>query len=224
MKSRLLTILIIFSFQPTLSAQVATIQDQDGWTNVREKPTIQSEVIYKILENDVFWYYATSTHDQSSRVEVRIPKDKFFSQNQETAYITGFIHKYRLLPLENLEKFSALSFRCSWVAFDSTNRFIESLPNGEIIKIDGNPTWGADGTLPKSQIKSIEVKLDGQNIPIHQVFYKDLYNHCRPSVSIFKKAKTYFVIQSCSDGAGAYQVVWVFDKKGLKQRFLFSIN
>ena len=34
--------------------QVAIIQDKDGFTNVRSKPTVDSEIVYVLKENEVF--------------------------------------------------------------------------------------------------------------------------------------------------------------------------
>jgi hypothetical protein len=61
-----------------------------------------------------------------------------------------------------------------------------------------------------------------QQIPISRAFYEDIYEYTN-SFKIYKNADNYFVYQWNSDGAGAYQIVWVFTKAGLKQRLVGSI-
>jgi hypothetical protein len=66
------------------------------------------------------------------------------------------------------------------------------------------------------------VTLKEQDINIHKVFYSDIYE-CNKNFSIYKNKESYMVYQWNSDGAGAYQVVWVFSNKGLEQRLVGSM-
>ena len=61
--------------------------------------------------------------------------------------------------------------------------------------------------------------MSGQKIDMHKVFYTDIYE-CDNDLKIYKQGETYFVSQFNSDGAGAYDIVWVIDKDGLKQRYI----
>ena len=82
-------------------AQVAIIQDKDGYTNVRKAPNGQAKVIHKIYENEVFWYQDDS-NDTSDWVTVYIPKEDFSIACLPHELITGFIHQSRLKPLGTL--------------------------------------------------------------------------------------------------------------------------
>ena len=201
--------------------QVAIIQDPDGWTNVRKTPDGKSEIILKVHENEVFWYDYEETDQKQDWISIYMPKNDYCLCKSEPNYIVGFIHKSRLLPLEKLYSYQDkdFSFRYALSDFDSTNRIIDKQDEKWVTAINGRPVWGTDGNFPKTQVDNIEIKIDGRVIEIHKVFYSDIYE-CDNEWSIYKNGDTYFVHQWNSDGAGAYEIVWVFDKNGLKQRLV----
>jgi hypothetical protein len=106
--------------------------------------------------------------------------------------------------------------------FDSQNRIVGKHDGKWITEIDGRPVWGTDGEFPNIQVDDIEVEIDGKKVMIHSVFYGDIYE-CDNTFSVYKNGETYFVHQWNSDGAGAYEIVWVLDKSGLKQRLVGSM-
>ena len=201
--------------------QVATIQDPDGWTNVRKSPDGKSEIIQRVYENDLFWYDYEEADQQKEWISIYIPKNDYSLGKSEPGYIVGFIHKSRLLPLENLQRYTGNDFTFEYELsdFDSTDRIIDKQDRKWITAIDGRTAWGTDGNFPKTQVDDIRVKIDGQEIEINKVFYSDIYE-CDNEISIYKNGDTYFVNQWNSDGAGAYEIVWVLDKNGLKQRLV----
>lgn len=103
MKIVLIFILPVLTFQITVG-QVATIQDPDGWTNVRKAPDGKSETILKVYENEVFWYDYEEADQEQDWISIYIPKNDYCLGISEPSYIVGFIHKSRLLPLEKLKK------------------------------------------------------------------------------------------------------------------------
>ena len=204
--------------------QVATIQDPDGWTNVRKSPDGKSEIIHRVYENEVFWYDYEETEQEQEWISIYIPKNDYCLGKSERDYMVGFIHKSQLLPLENLQGYTGNDFTFEYELsdFDSTNRIIDKQDGKWITAIDGRPVWGTDGNFPKTQVDSIKVIIDGQEIEIHEVFYSDIFE-CDNGITIYKNGDTYFAHQWNSDGAGAYEIVWVLDKNGLKQRLVGTI-
>lgn len=204
--------------------QVAIIHDPDGWTNIRKAPNGQSEIIHKVNENEVFWYDYETTDIEQDWISIYIPKNDFCLGKSEPNYIVGFIHKSRLLPLEKLEGYSGdeFTFQYKLSDFDSTDRIVEKQDGKWVTAIDGRPVWGTDGNFPKTQVIDIEIKIEGQEIEIHKIFYSDIYE-CDNELSFYKNGDTYFAHQWNSDGAGAYEIVWVLDKNGLKQRLVGSM-
>lgn len=223
MKTVLTFILTILTIQISFG-QVAIIQDPDGWTNVRKAPDGQSEIIHKVNENEVFWYDHEMTDKEQDWISIYIPKNDFCLGKSEPSYIVGFIHKSRLLPLEKLEEYTGdeFTFQYKLSDFDSTGRIVNKQDEKWVTEIDGRPVWGTDGNFPNTQVINIEIEIDGQEIEIHKVFYSDIYE-CDNGFSIYKSGEIYFVHQWNSDGAGAYEIVWVLDKTGLKQRLVGTI-
>jgi hypothetical protein len=204
---------------------VATVQDPDGWTNVRKARSSQSDVVHKIYENEVFWYDYEQNDKEQNWIIVHIPINDYSLGTGESYLVNGFIHKSRLLPLETLKSYTKddFSFRYALSDFDTTNRFVNRQDSKWITQIDGRPVWGADGGMPNTQVNDIDVKIAGKTLMIHKVFYSDIYE-CDNTFSIYKNGGTYFVHQWNSDGAGAYEIVWVFDAEGLKQRLVGTIH
>ncbi|TRZ45119.1 hypothetical protein [Robertkochia solimangrovi] len=223
MKRALTVMFFLLTFQLVIG-QVAIINDPDGWTNVREAPDGKSEVIHRIYENEVFWYDPELSEIQQDWIPIYIPKNKFSFGNSMSNVINGFIHKSRILPLDSLKSYSGndFSFEYEIVDFDSTNRIIDKQDEIWVTFIDGRPVHGTDGNLPKTQVKNIEVKINSKSIKVHQLFYSDIFE-CDNTFDTFKIGDTYFVYQSNSDGAGGYEIVWVFTKDGLIQRLVGSM-
>ena len=222
MRQTISTIVFVLTFQ-SVFGQVATIQDSDGWTNIHKSPNGKSEIIHKIYENEVFWYDYEYTDKLKDWISIYIPKNDFCLEKSNPYYIMGFIHKSRLLPLEKMNNYSGsgFSFKYNLIDFDSTSKIVDRY-NRSVDAIDGRPIWGTDGDFPKKEVKNIEVIIQRKKIKIHKVFFNDIYE-CDNSFSVFKNGETFFVYQSNSDGAGGYEIVWVFDKNGLKQRLVGSI-
>ncbi|MEL7120626.1 MAG: hypothetical protein AAFO07_14335, partial [Bacteroidota bacterium] len=76
MKHLLILIFTLLIFQISI-AQVATIQDPDGWTNVRKEPNLQSEVIHKVFTNEVFWYDFEANDKGKEWIPIYLPKNEF---------------------------------------------------------------------------------------------------------------------------------------------------
>ena len=218
----LFTIALLF-FCLIATAQVAIIQDEDGYTNVREAPNGQAKIIHQIHENKVFWYDDNPDAAQEW-IKVYIPKNNFSFDCASSELMNGFIHASRLKPLGALTRYDGanLTFEYKIQAFDSTNRIIDREDGEWAIAIDGRPVWGADGGLPKTEVVAIKASINGQPIEIHSVFFSDLYE-CDNTFRVYQNGDVYFVHQWNSDGAGAYELVWVLTEEGLRQRLVGTV-
>lgn len=212
-------ILPVFVLSVTSSGgQVAVIHDPDGYTNVRKSPEAQSEIVHRIFENEVFWY--NEEESENEWVPVIIHQNDFSLDNAKYPYIDGFVHKSRLMPLAKLTPYEgdAFQFEYTIAPFDSTGRVIGRM-DGFVDYIDGRRIWGTDGSFPRTEVSEIKVSANGPSIEIHPVFYRDLFE-CTNSFKVYRNGDAWFVWQMNSDGAGAYELVWVFTKSGLKQRLV----
>jgi len=211
----LILILVIF-LNNLVFGQVAVIQDEDGFTNVRKIPDSKSEITHKIKDSEIFSY----EESENDWVKVYIPKNKYHLNCDQQDTIIGYIHKSRLNPIEKLKPYSGTEFSFKYKLADfSLKNKISNFDGKWLTKINGRRVYGTDGNIPKIEIKKIEVKLNGHSIDIADVFYTDLFE-CDNNVVINKNKSDYIVHQWNSDGAGAYLLVWVFGNQKLKQRLI----
>ncbi|MDH3649696.1 MAG: hypothetical protein OEQ53_08430 [Saprospiraceae bacterium] len=212
----------VLLFVTTAFAQLAIIQDKDGYTNVRLEPYGQSEVIHMLYNDQVFWYDEDSIIGVSDWIRIYVPKDAYSLNCQEQAALEGYVHRSRIQPLDQLQKCQgdSLSFRYVIEPFDPEHRIIDT--EGEwIVAIDGRSFWGTDGVLPMTQIAEIQVNLWDARIHIPKVLYSDIFQS-NNDFDIYRREETFFIYNPNSDGAGYYEIVWVITKDGVQQRLVGS--
>lgn len=204
--------------------QVAIIDDKDGYTNVRLKPDTKSEVLYKIKANQVFWFGQENYYSENVKwVLVEIPKNNYSLECGSLDNLQGYVHKSKIKPLNTINKYigTDLSFAYDTKPFSEENKIIDYSDNW-IIAINGLHPWGADGQKPKIEIEKLNVKIKGNKIYVPQVLISDIYE-CDNNFNIYKVGKTFFIHQWNSDGAGAYEIVWVVTESGIIQRLVGTI-
>ena len=154
-----LTLILLITQSINLFGQVAIIKDKDGFTNVRSEPNGKSEIIYKIFDNEVFWYDYEDNVDKNEWIPIFIPKNDYSFCCTDPDWLNGFIHKSRLQPLNELESYknSDFKFKYDIQPFDSTNKIIDRQEGKWVVFIEGRPVWGEDGDFPDTQINGIEV-------------------------------------------------------------------
>jgi hypothetical protein len=207
--------IIIFLTAQVSFGQVATIQDPDGYANIRETADGQSEIIYKAHQGEVFFYSYEAIDEDKQWIHV------YISQKDNPHDLEGFIHISRLLILENAPEYSGKDFYFNYhlSQYDSTNREIIKSDGRWIVTIDGQRPWGIDGDPPHVQVDSIDVKISGKKIKIEEQYFQDIFEVTN-SFKVIKTGQYFIVYQMNSDGAGGYDLAWVFDKNGLKQKLV----
>lgn len=224
-----LTLFILFT---TLTYQVsfgqsATIKDPDGWTNVREEPNSNSKVLKKVYEGEFFFWVSPDIggDSESEWVEVFIPRNKFSMEdnNISSSTIKGYIHRSRIYPIEQIPKYQGSDFHFEYVTqeFQTTGKVIQYV-NGDVYNINGRQIYGTDMSTPGNQVNEIIVRIGNENIQIHKIFFEDIFE-CDNNFEVHKIGNLFVVNQWNSDGAGAYEIVWVLDKSGIVQRLVGTI-
>jgi hypothetical protein len=219
-----LLLLLLFLTPIVAHAQVSIIQDKDGYTNVRAKADGKSAVIYRLKSNEVFWYDYEESHDKEEWITVTIPLNKFALDGNlcsTESKLNGFIHKSRLLPLDKLKPYTAsdFNFQYSVKKFDAKSHLITYRYENVVILVDGRHPWGTDGNLPKSEVEKITVSIEGNIIDIPKILYGDIFE-CDNDFDVYRVGDTFFVHQWNSDGAGAYEIIWVITREGVIQRLV----
>ena len=71
----IITLYFIIFLSITSFSQLAVIQDNDGYTNLRETPDSNSKILYRIPDSEVFSYY--DIDDDSDWIKIGVSKNKF---------------------------------------------------------------------------------------------------------------------------------------------------
>jgi hypothetical protein len=82
--------------------------------------------------------------------------------------------------------------------------------------IDSRKAWGTDGGLPKREIASIQLSVDGRPWAVSSDAYFDCYEpHLDSCTSSISPNGRFAVLRfGGSDGAGGYEAKWGFSRKG----------
>lgn len=223
MKITLILIGFIFLNFDQTYCQVAIIQDKDGYTNVREKPDIQSKILYKLHDNEVFFYYDETFDSQDSNndwINVMIPVSKFSIQRVNENDIYGYIHKSRLKPLNELETIENPNKQLIFTIGKIDNS-VRSVMNDSI------EPKGGQYLYQLTQVKKIDLKWEDEIIPLSKMLFQDLNNMTNKTGELksssigfktYRKDNVYFIHQKCGDGEYYYEIVWVLENKKIVQR------
>lgn len=223
MKKISYTFLFIF-YANILFGESGIIIDPEGYTNVRNGKGMKFPIIAKLFNNDTIYYEKDCNSDWWQI---------YFGKKNET----GFVHKSRIkiLPWAN--------FQTHKFKFDKNNTHIvlsikeeefnckghqitlieDTIVHSSAILVDGKDAIGTDYSLPHSQISSMELIWDNRNIKIDKELYQDCYNpfcgvNDNTDYFISVDSDKFVFILHGSDGAGSYEMMWIFDKNGRHTR------
>jgi len=205
---------------------LAIINDPDGYTNIRKGPSSKYEIVGRIKENEIFivdalkhnWYHVYVGEDET---------------------LEGFIHIAHISLLDKLQKIgehklttdriviedSNIQFLIRQGAFKKSQHKYELEDGKYVVKIDGTNPYGVDGSFPSTQIIELNLSIGGFTIDIPSNAYLDLYNINYNNIEIRKgiDGTLFVVLANNSDGAGAYNAVWIFKDRKYLSRFVSRI-
>ena len=235
-----------FSFWNCYS-QFGIINDSDGYTNIRKESNINSEIKWKLYDNELFFFdeeyvanndwkyiYFFKPVDSLKKMNPNFEiENQPFEDNRISS--SGFIHSSRVQPLKDISvkvetklNENSSSFRNESIellierkVFDTTEHKIGRDKDGWVSTIDNKYPYGIDGDLPHNEISNIQLKITGQNITIPKESYSDLFEPNFKTTEIFHKENAWFIIMSNSDAAGYYYVAWIIQDNKFWQRYIF---
>lgn len=214
MKKQILFLLAFACLSAQAQLQMAVIQDPDGYTNIREEPGIEFEVIGKAYEDDYFWVEAS----EGRWMQVYCPC--------KGANIRGFIHQSRVRMLEmpegiietheeNRWKWRSPDLQVEIVSQDFLieQHEIERSSEGFVRKIDGKNPLGVDGGLPRKEVVSVLITSEeGGFLDLPEAAIKGIFEPNFSSTYIYANDPEWVVIMMRnSDGAGGYTVIWMIE-------------
>ena len=214
-------------FSLPAQAQMAIVNSRDGYANVRSAPSPEAKIITPLPNNTAVLIdeiYADGLPDARWR-KVYFGEDPYCTDCEPglSKHVAGFIHQSQLKRIEELKtadtiifymKYTTASFNPSGkkiIYTDSSSSFIQS--------VNGQPYFGTDCGTPKTEIVKADAVVKDRVFSIPLDFIWNIL-HARNNFRYFQNGDTYFALQNTGDGACTTDVVWVFDKNGLKQRML----
>lgn len=198
--SRLLaaTACALIGFTGELAGQCRWSDEKEGYSTIRSS-TIKREVISFI---DWVWEY------------------------EGTGKKPAMLHLKGKSDCESWASFNGhgVDVRITSAPFDSTKHKLTFETNGypALCEIDGRPFRGTDGAVPRVAIKRVTVTIDSMRVQLPTSAWNDLYQPhfcgqhsteglywtCHAVRSLDRRRV--YIHMSNSDGAGSYEVVWIF--------------
>lgn len=215
--------------------EFCVVQDRDGYTNVRVKPSLTGKVIARVDHGQIVWIYSSAVK--------KWPNVIFMDKaGKEQA---GFIHASRVKPLTDFESLSGKVFEDEQKeVFEKGNLKVEiqiqpfQLEGRELtykefteggrylIEIDGKPYWGTDGGMPREQYQKISIRKGDQTVVLPDEALANLFNpglYPGNTKVIFNPDDNAIYLTSFnSDGAGGYVVAFVIQDGKYKSRAVLS--
>ena len=195
------------------------VSDTDGYVNVRKNADSRADVV-DTLNNG----HCVIVYDEDQKpgnwVKIRFTRergeiDAFVYRDRITP-----ISRYKDIPLSSDTKY-AVSFSIDSVKivvtkqkFDKTKYRISYAKDHWVEKINGKEFYGTDGELPTWEYQSIIVNVGNRKRDIPRVAFDNLF---QPSIYhtevAYDRLNDIFYIHAMnSDGAGAYDVIWILAK------------
>ncbi len=205
----------------------AVIKDSDSYINVRSAPNNHSPILGKIYKYHVFSCESDKTNWwKALHIE--------YDANHKSSWLEGYIHKSRVTLLstwvtikrENIFadscvfKNNGLSIVVKKTAFQPKKHKVVK-KSQDLLFIDGKGFWGTDGEIPKESISKLTIKKNGKSIIIPGNAFDDLYEPHFKTLSICNGPEnTWFIKMTNSDGAGGYDIIWIFKDDKYLMRYV----
>lgn len=220
------TLLLMFTFFG-VCAQFAMVEDKDGYTNVRDSGSTSSRVKSRVMNGDMVfcfdlkgdWYYVD-----------------YYAKPENSS---GYIHKSRLRMIDSFPVITgsrkgkdsivfrrdALIISVSIMPFAAKNyqlQYDKSNGNRFLSKINHRRFWGTDGDVPTREYKRITCTWNGREVPVPDSAIWDVFNPNLHMVVVGydRPHERWFLQSTNSDGAGGYEVIWMFEGGEYKRRFV----
>jgi hypothetical protein len=239
-------ILVTLIYSQERYDNVATINDQDKFTNVREEPAANSKIVTQLNMNDIFYYSPSHNFDgwyliyfdvDTSYIPPKSRKEylKHFKRICNLIKVTGYVFSSKVQPLYKLPKINfshwnqkkatlelsndSISFALVSDKYDSAHHTVTMFCNYTMI--DGMRAWGIEGGIPHAKISSIKLIMLGKEILLPSGEYSNLFEPDFRTINFYLgKSQTIFIHMMNSDGGGAYDVVFIIENGKYKRKFI----
>jgi hypothetical protein len=245
MKTFAIVIALTLNFYYVCRAQLAIINDPDGFVNVREGKSSKTKAIGKFIDGQIFlcddenpkseWVWVSFTGKDFTTFNAELQKHLPDVQNGQNT----FVNRSHILFIGSLPKINTTKIRSTksgklTLKNDTISLTIETTPfdkkkhkiEANAIRIDDKGPWGVDGYMPTIGVSNITFTINQKAVEIPTIAFDDLYQPTIENLKIYfdKKGRIYLYMPGNSDGAGYYDVVWVVKNGKLLYRYVDSID
>lgn len=216
-------ILLLFNFS-LCYPQFAIITDLDGYVNVRSSAKIANNVSDKLNNGFIVYYFEPQENWANIDYKKSGKELNGYIYKDKIKYITDF----KEIPLKINQEGKVILDNGSVKIEITETKFLKEKHklqffkgnSSQLDKIDNLPLFGTDGEIPKREYKSIQIEINKVKVEIPPSALQNLYEPTLwNSKANYDEVNDILYIQSSnSDGAGAYEVIWVIEKKKYKTR------
>jgi hypothetical protein len=213
MKDLFFIILTFMSIEVSAYGPAYIIIDKDGYTNIREEPSIQSKIIGQVQKYQVFFSIEVCEGEEEIKNWLRIISD-----------ITpdGYIYRKNILPINQLPVINGMynlktnTYVCSGNNLQVTmemqifdkNDYKTNIYDNDIIAIhtiDGQVCYGVDGWAPERTIKQMAINYKEKEIVLSKEIVGKYFDVNKIAVYIGLEDELYIHF-SGGDGVAWYGV------------------
>ncbi|PTQ94794.1 hypothetical protein C8P68_1064 [Mucilaginibacter yixingensis] len=236
--------LIAIVSQGVFAQAFYVVNDPDGYVNVRADRSPTSKVKGRINRGEVVLLGDVKPQDAwwpvyTPSLTTVYDTGKVGSVPREGFVLLGYVYKNRLISIEHLPSAGRLKLQGKLpaqhliiqndrVRLSLTTQIFNRkahhvlIQHGSVDKIDGKQPYGIDGELPHTEIKGMELLIDGIPVSIPRDDFNDLFEPRLESLNVYidKRGCIYICMPNNSDGAGSYGVVWVVKDSKVIARYL----
>ncbi|WP_018342325.1 SH3 domain-containing protein [Cytophaga aurantiaca] len=220
MKQFLLLVIFCLTALGT-QAQLAVIQDPDGYVNVRSKPDISGEVIMKLTTADIFYCFEEEGQNDWYPIDV---------YQNGAQHSSGYIHRSRVKFIHDYESISVsqalkdkIVFKNKTIQvdvktkpFDPKSNTIEYDTEHKYVEnINHKKAWGIDGNIPRNAYEYMTVTMNGNKIILPAEAYKQLFEPTLEYMNVYYDVQhdILYIEGLNSDGAGGYTFAIIIKNK-----------
>lgn len=221
-----LILIILLGFSLGVKGQFAIIKDKDGFVNIRNESKTGNNIIDTLNNGHLIYCF----EDNGNWTNI--------DYNKNGKELNGYLYKDRYslisifqeIPISKKNETEVklgkdtIEITITRGAFDKTKHKLKYFRDNkdQIELIDNKKYWGTDGGLPKTEYKSISIKIGSQNInlppkAIENLFEPFLYN---TAANYDNTTNTLYIQSMNSDGAGGYFVIWKIVNGIYKERYI----
>ena len=223
MKFFILLFLLISDIVFAQEEAFAVINDKDGYVNVREGKSAQSEVLKKLNNKTIVFVY---NYDKAT--------DGNWIYTDEEGYIYNdrvkWIHKFPIIA-KGIAKGNTIVFEGKEIQVVLTSgKFDKSKHSFEYFKdsstgievIDDALLYGTDGKMPTTEYRSIVINIHGKQVSLPKDAYSDLYQPTfltdHNSVYYDKESDILYIVANNNYADRPYKVCWQIERGVYKGR------